>query len=120
MLIANERASSIIHHDGVFFIFDTHFIDQNGRYFSNNVSCMTNQVCNKSIFDLNGVNISIKNISDANSDISTTRKNGKARNEEIISNQHYLGPLSTNCKHCQVTSYEKETKHKQCCEFGAF
>uniref|UniRef100_A0A0K0G3B6 ATP-dependent DNA helicase n=1 Tax=Strongyloides venezuelensis TaxID=75913 RepID=A0A0K0G3B6_STRVS len=42
-----------------------------------------------------------------------------ARNENIIPNEHFLGSLSTNCKHCQTMFYKKETKHKQCCEFGA-
>uniref|UniRef100_A0A0K0EUS0 ATP-dependent DNA helicase n=1 Tax=Strongyloides venezuelensis TaxID=75913 RepID=A0A0K0EUS0_STRVS len=36
-----------------------------------------NQVCNNSIFELNGVNISIKNISNDNSDISSTINNAK-------------------------------------------
>uniref|UniRef100_A0A0K0FGH7 Peptidase C76 domain-containing protein n=1 Tax=Strongyloides venezuelensis TaxID=75913 RepID=A0A0K0FGH7_STRVS len=38
ILIANERASSIIHHDRVFFLFDPHSMDQNKRYCSKGVS----------------------------------------------------------------------------------
>uniref|UniRef100_A0A0K0FS15 ATP-dependent DNA helicase n=1 Tax=Strongyloides venezuelensis TaxID=75913 RepID=A0A0K0FS15_STRVS len=41
-----------------------------------------------------------------------------ARNENIIPNEHYLGHLSTGCDHCQAMFYEKESKYKQCCEFG--
>uniref|UniRef100_A0A0N5CA29 Helitron_like_N domain-containing protein n=1 Tax=Strongyloides papillosus TaxID=174720 RepID=A0A0N5CA29_STREA len=41
-----------------------------------------------------------------------------ARDEEIIPNEHYLGTLSVSCEHCQAMFYEKETKYKQCCEFG--
>uniref|UniRef100_A0A0N5BRE0 Peptidase C76 domain-containing protein n=1 Tax=Strongyloides papillosus TaxID=174720 RepID=A0A0N5BRE0_STREA len=98
ILIANERASSIIHHDGVFFLFDPHSMDQNGRYCSNGVSCMlmfntlvdlikhlqANQVCNNAQFQLDGVNISVENLSDNNSDISTTRKNVKGRLSKIV------------------------------------
>uniref|UniRef100_A0A0N5CA28 Peptidase C76 domain-containing protein n=1 Tax=Strongyloides papillosus TaxID=174720 RepID=A0A0N5CA28_STREA len=97
ILIANERASSIIHHDGAFFLFDPHSMDQNGRYCSNGVSCMlmfntlgdliehlqANQVCNNSIFDLNGINISVENISDVNSDISTTKKKKLSEKKKI-------------------------------------
>uniref|UniRef100_A0A0N5CCE4 Peptidase C76 domain-containing protein n=1 Tax=Strongyloides papillosus TaxID=174720 RepID=A0A0N5CCE4_STREA len=114
ILIANERASSIIHHDGVFFLFDPHTMDQYGRYCSNGVSCMlmfntlgdliehlqANQVCNNSIFDLNGVNISVENISDDNSDISTTRNNAKGR----LSNKKEPLHLSKNNKNKKVDS----------------
>uniref|UniRef100_A0A0K0FQ43 Uncharacterized protein n=1 Tax=Strongyloides venezuelensis TaxID=75913 RepID=A0A0K0FQ43_STRVS len=41
-----------------------------------------------------------------------------ARDEDIIPNKHYLGHLSTGCDHCQAMFYEKESKYKQCCEFG--
>uniref|UniRef100_A0A0N5BJN8 BRCT domain-containing protein n=1 Tax=Strongyloides papillosus TaxID=174720 RepID=A0A0N5BJN8_STREA len=41
-----------------------------------------------------------------------------ARDEEIIPNEHYLGTLSVSCENCQAMFYEKETKYKQCCEFG--
>uniref|UniRef100_A0A0N5BHM3 Peptidase C76 domain-containing protein n=1 Tax=Strongyloides papillosus TaxID=174720 RepID=A0A0N5BHM3_STREA len=165
ILIANERASSIMHHDGAFFLFDPHSMDQNGRYCSNGVSCMlmfktlvdlikylqANQVCNNSVFQIDGVNISVEDISGNNPDVSasknkvdsivkaldsiqvanhSTKKRQKskkylkkeelfpARNEKIIPNEHYLGPLSTGCEHCQAMFYEKESKYKQCCEFG--
>uniref|UniRef100_A0A0K0FQL2 Peptidase C76 domain-containing protein n=1 Tax=Strongyloides venezuelensis TaxID=75913 RepID=A0A0K0FQL2_STRVS len=98
ILISNERASSIIHHDGAFFLFVLHSMDQNGRYCSEGVSCMlmfntlvnllkhlqANQVCNNSQFQLDGVNINIENLSDDNSDISTTRKNVKGRLSKIV------------------------------------
>uniref|UniRef100_A0A0K0FS09 ATP-dependent DNA helicase n=1 Tax=Strongyloides venezuelensis TaxID=75913 RepID=A0A0K0FS09_STRVS len=98
ILISNERASSIIHHDGAFFLFVLHSMDQNGRYCSKGVSCMlmfntlvnllkhlqANQVCNNSQFQLDGVNINIENLSDDNSDISTTRKSVKGRLSKIV------------------------------------
>uniref|UniRef100_A0A0N5BJN9 Peptidase C76 domain-containing protein n=1 Tax=Strongyloides papillosus TaxID=174720 RepID=A0A0N5BJN9_STREA len=98
ILIANERTSSIMHHDGAFFLFDPHSMDQYGKYCSNGVACMimfntlsdliehlqANQVCNNSIFDLDGVNISVENISDVNSDISATKINVKGRQSKIV------------------------------------
>uniref|UniRef100_A0A0N5CA64 Peptidase C76 domain-containing protein n=1 Tax=Strongyloides papillosus TaxID=174720 RepID=A0A0N5CA64_STREA len=105
ILIANERTTSIMHHDGAFFLFDPHSMDQygrycsnGGRYCSNGVSCMlmlntlvdlikhlqANQVCNNSQFQLDGVNISVENISDVNSDISATKKNVKGRLSKIV------------------------------------
>uniref|UniRef100_A0A0K0FED6 Helitron_like_N domain-containing protein n=1 Tax=Strongyloides venezuelensis TaxID=75913 RepID=A0A0K0FED6_STRVS len=153
ILIANESASSITHHDGAFFLFDPHSMDQNKKYFLNGVSCMllfnalvglikclqANKICNNSILCFNGVNISVENITDVNSDNSTTRKNDKCRlskivnkeslrlskknkkieDEKIIPDENNLGILSTDCEHCQATFYEKETKHKQSCEFRA-
>uniref|UniRef100_A0A0N5BQ26 C2H2-type domain-containing protein n=1 Tax=Strongyloides papillosus TaxID=174720 RepID=A0A0N5BQ26_STREA len=73
-------------------------MDQYGKYCSNGVACMimfntisdliehlqANQVCNNSIFDLDGVNISVENISDDNSDISTTRNNAKGRLSKVV------------------------------------
>uniref|UniRef100_A0A0K0FEG5 BRCT domain-containing protein n=1 Tax=Strongyloides venezuelensis TaxID=75913 RepID=A0A0K0FEG5_STRVS len=68
----------------------------------------------------------LKNLIRPNVDVNSTFKQEKdikvkikkTRNEDIIPNEHYLGHLSTVCDHCQAMFYEKESKYKQCCEFG--
>uniref|UniRef100_A0A0K0FED7 PAS_6 domain-containing protein n=1 Tax=Strongyloides venezuelensis TaxID=75913 RepID=A0A0K0FED7_STRVS len=68
ILIANENAFSIIHHDGAFFFFDLHSMNQNGKYCSYGVS-----YCNNSQFQPDGVNISVKDISGNKPDVSASK-----------------------------------------------
>uniref|UniRef100_A0A0N5BGQ4 Uncharacterized protein n=1 Tax=Strongyloides papillosus TaxID=174720 RepID=A0A0N5BGQ4_STREA len=91
-------------------------MDQYGKYSSNGVACMimfntisdliehlqANQVCNNSIFDLDGVNISVENISESNSDIPATRNNVKGRLSKIVKKEPLN--LSKNNKNKKVDS----------------
>uniref|UniRef100_A0A0N5BSC8 Peptidase C76 domain-containing protein n=1 Tax=Strongyloides papillosus TaxID=174720 RepID=A0A0N5BSC8_STREA len=101
ILIANEGASSIMHHDGAFFLFDPHSMDQNGIYCSNGVSCMlmfktlvdlikylqANQVCNNSVFQIDGVNISVEDISGNNPDVSASKNKVRDRLSKIVNKE---------------------------------
>uniref|UniRef100_A0A0K0G3D8 Peptidase C76 domain-containing protein n=1 Tax=Strongyloides venezuelensis TaxID=75913 RepID=A0A0K0G3D8_STRVS len=124
ILIAIERASSIIHHEEAIFLFDLHSINQNERYCSNDVSCIVmlntlvnlikylqaNQVCNNSFFQFDGVNISVEDILDNNPDVSVSKT--KKRLLRLTSNIIKCDDVSLN-KDCQVDYIAKALESVQ-------
>uniref|UniRef100_A0A0K0G5Z2 Peptidase C76 domain-containing protein n=1 Tax=Strongyloides venezuelensis TaxID=75913 RepID=A0A0K0G5Z2_STRVS len=68
-------------HGKAFFLLDPHSIDQNGRYRSNGVS--SNKICNNSLFQLDGVNISVADISDDISYVSANKNKVRSKLLEI-------------------------------------